>query len=202
VRADLQETLAQKQAIREYRYNALKNLYENFEPILFQFHELSEEALLGIIELARNAKKDKNENPEDLSIGSHFMKLTLYRLLAPLAAFKVLQSLLTMVDLKLDETKTKQFQYNIGKVIFYSFSDDFELATKCEPMIDYDPLGKDNNIQCDVRKENPAKHVRQGMYIGTIEIVSEALIVPNKKIKIKDLMEIQTQMKNITDIGV
>ena len=128
LKAEIQNKYAEEQALREYRYTALKSLYEKCEPILFQFLWLSESALIGIMELAQNAKKG---NAEDTPAVNHFTKLTLYRLLTPLGAFKILQNQLTLVDFALEESKL--FQYSVAKVIYYSFSDHFEKA-KSEPI--------------------------------------------------------------------
>jgi hypothetical protein len=96
---------AEQDARRDYEYEARKRLYQECEPILFQFAELSESALRRIHALARNAK-DGNLGPERywLSTDHYFIKSTIYRLVAPMAAFKLLQHRLTSIDLKLDQT--------------------------------------------------------------------------------------------------
>ena len=47
----------EESAIRDYRFEALKRLYRECEPILFQFAELSDSALLRILALAKNAQQ-------------------------------------------------------------------------------------------------------------------------------------------------
>ena len=42
-----------------YQYDAKKNLYEKFEPLLFQFSESCDSAMLQILCLAENARKGK-----------------------------------------------------------------------------------------------------------------------------------------------
>ena len=47
----------EQSARRDYEYEARKRLYQECEPILFQFSELSESALRRIYALARNARE-------------------------------------------------------------------------------------------------------------------------------------------------
>jgi len=82
-----QNTYAEEQAKREYRYNALKQLYEKCEPVLFQYIELSEHALDTIYYIINYIKEKK---PTDNLIDDHNIKYIYYNLLAPLAAFKIL----------------------------------------------------------------------------------------------------------------
>ena len=53
LKADLAEKQAEKNARRDYLYEARKRLYQEYEPLLFQLVELSESALKRIYALAR-----------------------------------------------------------------------------------------------------------------------------------------------------
>jgi hypothetical protein len=177
---------AEQDARRDYEYEARKRLYQECEPILFQFAELSESALRRIHALARNAK-DGNLGPERywLSTDHYFIKSTIYRLIAPMAAFKLLQHRLTSIDLKLDQTIN--IQYVLTKVLYYTFSSSPDLA-RSEPAIPYDPdqIGAESkDLAESQKKENrtkyPEKFWLQGLKVGTIDILAETLILAGDK---------------------
>jgi hypothetical protein len=54
IKNDLEIKKDEQAARRDYEYEARKRLYQECEPILFQFVELSESALKRIYALARN----------------------------------------------------------------------------------------------------------------------------------------------------
>jgi hypothetical protein len=177
---------AEQDARRDYEYEARKRLYQECEPILFQFAELSESALRRIHALARNAK-DGNLGPERywLSTDHYFIKSTIYRLIAPMAAFKLLQHRLTSIDLKLDQTIN--IQYILAKTLYYTFSSSADLA-RSEPAILYDPdqIGAESKgLTESQKKENrtkyPEKFWLQGLKVGTIDILAETLILAGDK---------------------
>jgi hypothetical protein len=177
---------AEQDARRDYEYEARKRLYQECEPILFQFAELSESALRRIHALARNAK-DGNLGPERywLSTDHYFIKSTIYRLIAPMAAFKLLQHRLTSIDLKLDQTIN--IQYILAKTLYYTFSSSADLA-RSEPAIPYDPdqIGAESkDLTESQKKENITKHPEkfwlQGLKVGTIDILAETLILAGDK---------------------
>src|SRR6478672_316831 len=178
---DLEIKKDEQTARRDYEYEARKRLYQECEPILFQFSELSESALRRIQALARNAR-DGNLGPERywLSTDHYFIRSTIYRLLAPMAAFKILQYKLTNIDLKL--VHTINIQYILGKILYYTFSSSPELA-KSEPRIPYDPdyiaidtKGLTEQKKIEIRIQNPQEYWLQGLKVGTLDILAETLI--------------------------
>jgi hypothetical protein len=122
IKNDLEIKKDEQTARRDYEYEARKRLYGECEPILFQFAELSESALKRIYALARNAR-DGNLGPDRfwLLTDQYFIRSTIYRLIAPMAAFKMLQRRLTSIDLKLD--KVINIQYYLAKILYYTFSE-------------------------------------------------------------------------------
>jgi hypothetical protein len=94
----------ERNALRDYEYEARKRLYQELAPLLFQLNELAESALRRILALPRDAHKGYIKecggwlSDED----GYFVKNTIYRLLAPLAVFKLMQRRLTLFDLALD----------------------------------------------------------------------------------------------------
>jgi hypothetical protein len=191
---------AEQDARRDYEYEARKRLYQECEPILFQFSELSESALRRIYALARNAKEG-NLGPERywLSTDHYFIRSTIYRLIAPMAAFRLLQYKLTNIDLKL--VQTINIQYILAKILYYTFSSSPDLA-QSEPTIPYDPdyLGAESKgLTEDEKKElrirYPERYWLQGLKVGALDILAESLILVNKDVgtRIKSFGEFERE---------
>jgi hypothetical protein len=175
--ADIAEKQAEKNARRDYLYEARKRLYQQYEPLLFQLVELSESALVRIYALARTAKlgnlgPDHSGwlSPND-SASTYFASNTIFRLLAPLVIIKLIQRQLTLVDLTVDPHISNQ--YSLAKCLYTSFTDDFKLASK-EPSLEYDPNSK---VWHEKREAFPEKYWRQGIIAGRLDNAVEALIV-------------------------
>ncbi|HKG87869.1 MAG TPA: hypothetical protein VKA95_06045 [Nitrososphaeraceae archaeon] len=187
----LEREKAEQDARRAYEYNALKRLYEECEPILFQFYELSEIAYERILHMPSRAKQGKlryiadatkrskeayqSESAEEayqsesadhghrksegwLSGPGYYMISTIYNLLAPLAAFKLLQNSqnrLTRVDLSVDPSI--ETIYLLANRLYRTFSADVALA-------DSDP------------KIPNYKGFEQGIFAHYLDNMTEALI--------------------------
>jgi len=171
--SDLTELQAARNARRDYEYEARKRLYAEVEPVLFQLMELSEGALYRIYSIARTAR-DGDLDPASKSwLGSdqsYYFRSTIYYLFVPMAAIKLLQRRITFVDLAL-ETRMNA-KYALAKRLLKTFTDDFEVAT-LEPALPYSPNADNADA---MREKEPAKYCRQGVFIGHIENVVEAMI--------------------------
>lgn len=172
LRAKLTESQSERDARRDYEYEARKRLYHEFEPLLFQFVELAESAQRRIGSIARTARQGNLGLDQGwLSRESYYFAVTMYKLIAPLVIVRLIQRRLTLVDLTVDPKIN--VQYALMKRLYNSFTDDFDLA-RMEPVIEYDP----NPI-------NPVgaggivspKHSRQGIYSGRLDNVIDSLIV-------------------------
>ena len=169
----LQQIQKETDAKRDYEYEARKRLYHECGPILFQIAELAEGAYFRIIGLAGTAR-DGNLEPGPRSYFSrhdYYLLSTLYRLLAPSAALKVLQRRLTVVDLSLD--KGVQRGYIFLRQVFLTWGDEFEFA-KTQKNLTYTPFDEDARAKSKVE---PARYWRQGLPLGVIESSIEALLV-------------------------
>jgi hypothetical protein len=190
----------EQKARREYELEARKRLYKESEPILFQLHQLCEAADSRISHMPRKVRegwfltkeeylkaiekyeeKSPTQQKEEeevlmdrfgwLSFPNHYMFTTIYRLLAPMATFKMLQDRLTTVDLELDPLiKTI---YLLSKHLYYrTFSGESELAEIA-------------NI--------PYETYDQGIFLGYLENATEELIQhynePDKVQRIKSFGE-------------
>ncbi len=200
IRTDLEIKKDEQAARRDYEYEARKRLYEEYEPILFQFAELSESALLRIYALAKNAR-DGNLGPDRfwLTTDQYFIRSTIYRLFTPLAAFKILQRRLTSVDLKLDNHIN--IQYRLAKILYYVFSSPYDIS-ESEPPIPYDPdmIYTDKVIEeekkKDLERNFPEKYRLQHLKVGTLDRFAEMLIFvegDKKNVRIKSFGEFELE---------
>jgi len=171
--ADLQNIAADRDARRDYEYEARKKLYEEYEPLLFQLVELSENAFYRVLSLARTARdEDIKKNGEGwFEQPGYYMLSTIYKLLAPIAIYKLMQRKLTFVDLTLDPTISNQ--YTLVKIIYLTFTCDFEFS-RCGKQIAYDP-----NVEGweEKRKSNPQKYWRQGLALGRLDNALEEMLI-------------------------
>jgi hypothetical protein len=153
---------AERDARRDYEYEAKKRLYNEYEPLLFQLYELSEDALRRIFGLAREARQGSGSLSD---VVGYYTANTLYRFLAPLAVFKLMQRRLTLVDLTLNPTYANQ--YLLAKALYHTFSHDFRLANS-NPKLDYDPHKP---------SEDHEKCILQGIFLGTLDTLVNAMLV-------------------------
>ncbi|HEX5978971.1 MAG TPA: hypothetical protein VFY68_16935 [Nitrososphaeraceae archaeon] len=180
LKSNLAEEKSEKDAWRAYKHKALEHLYERFEPQSFQLIELSEIAIRRIRGFGRETNDRRglksNEKSHLSDINSYTMANAIYRLLAPLAAFRLMQRSLTFTDLLLDQSVN--YRYKLAKVLYYSFTHDSRLA-KSHPSRDYDPRRPFHPswIQKDEEKENSKKYVEQGIYYQSrVDTMADALI--------------------------
>lgn len=170
LKADLSEQKAEKDARRDYLYEARKRLYEECEPLFFQQYELSQRGFRRIRSLARTAGGgDLSGRDGWLSVDGYYAQSTMYYLFAPLTTFYLIRQRLTLIDLTLD--RKIYFQYTLARILYESFSADFKLARQ-EPVVDYNP----NEATNENIKENSIKYTRQGMVFGRLEATAACLL--------------------------
>lgn len=167
--ATLSQQGKERDARRDYEYEAHKRLYTECEPLIFQLADLSEHAYHRVHSLARSARLGKL--PAWLEGDGYYLRSTMYRLLAPLVIFRLIQQRLTFVDLSLDIYIANQ--YRLLKLLYLSFTDPFDIAA-IEPKIDYQPDVRDWREQ---RQTSPETHWRQGLYLGTLDNAIDALVI-------------------------
>ena len=173
LKARLGEEKDERAARRDYEYEARKHLYAQCDPLLFQFVELSDNALGRITNLAK-ACQDHSVRADGagwLDHPGYYFLTTMYRLLVPCVIFQLLQRRLTLLDLRLDSRIGTQFA--LCRTVYLSFRSDWDLA-HTEPRLDYNP---DHGDAGTLRVSKPAVYHRQGIYAGHLERAVEALIV-------------------------
>lgn len=172
-KADRDDLAAEQNARREYQYKARLRLYEEYEPLLFQLVEASENALYRVQSLARSARlRDINRDGSGwLATDAYYLASTLYTMLAPLAVFRLMRRKLTLVDLNVDPLLARQYQ--VAKQLYMMLSEDFEFAA-LEPKLPYEPFVAN---WTEARLSEPQRHWRQGVATRRIDNSVDALIV-------------------------
>lgn len=181
INAKLATQKSEEDALRDYRFDALRRMYNEFELISFAFNEACDNAMRRILLLAKNAREGNigrfQENrgflaPIKEKHKGRYLNETTYLLLAPMAYFKIFQKKLTSVDLQLD--KNISFLFQASKDLYYTLQADDDLANS-KPLLTYEP----NSTKM---YEDPAKHSVQGLNIIALDTISEYLIYNGDKV--------------------
>jgi hypothetical protein len=188
LRSALADQTKDRDARRDYEYDAHKRLYEQCEPLLFQLADLAEHAYHRIYSIARSARR--GDLPYWFEYEDYYKRSTMYKLIVPLVIFRLIQQRLTFIDLTLDSHIAHQ--YRLLKFLYLTFTDPFEFA-KLSPSIDHDP---DNDDWENLRKTDPQKYWRQGMYLGVLDNSIDALIIPGEPVRWKTYGEFEAEIKN------
>lgn len=190
--AALGKRKSEEDARRDYDYEARKRLYQECEPLIFQFVELADNALHRIYSIARSSCQ--GNLPEWLCNNNYYIASTMYHLLAPLVIYKLIQRRLTIVDLTLDKNIDRH--YRLAKYLAWTFTADFDFArgSKVFPL-QYDP----NNLGWEaLRQSNPSVYWRQGLPIGRFDNAVESLIIrdpaPDGHLRIMSFGEFETEL--------
>jgi hypothetical protein len=172
VKADFADVNKERDARRDYEYDAKKRLYAEIEPLLFQLFQASENAYRGVLSLARSRRAGKLRvcGKGWLSGEGYYLKSTAYRLLLPALLFGLIQRKLTLVDLALDETIRTKFY--LLQMYYRTFSADFDLAG-IQPQLLYEPDGASK----EQAQSEPARYSIQGIYAAHFDKVVEAALI-------------------------
>ncbi|HEX8178849.1 MAG TPA: hypothetical protein VF525_04825 [Pyrinomonadaceae bacterium] len=169
-RSELAEERAERDAVRDYKYEARKRLYQEIEPLNFQLIEAAENALHRIYGLARTAQAGNLGAGGWLAREGYYTLSTMYKLIMPVAIFRLIQQKLTLVDLTVDPNANAQ--YVLAKALYISFTDDFVFAS-ATPALPYDP----NRLDWQERRaEDEQKYWRQGIPLGHLDDAADALL--------------------------
>jgi hypothetical protein len=165
---------AEKDARRDYEYGALKRLYQEYEPLVFQLHGSCEKAYGRITNLAQNLKRRrlniKGDGP--LNNNDTYLINTIYYLLVPLAIFKLMERRLTLFDLEELDDRFKN-EYLLAKALYHVLRRDCWFADQGPKIEGYDPYNRE--ISKTMRKEHPEKYRSQAIHSTDIDRMAEAL---------------------------
>lgn len=173
---ELAERKAERDARRDYEYDALKRLYAECSPLVFALTEQAASLRDRIWSLAQAASAGDIGQGQDSWLTSerprYYRLSTEYRIVAPLATFKLLQRRLTQLDLSLDPGM--RLVYLLARQASRILSDDFALANREGYTLSYDPHSKDAAQRATV---DPAVYTQQGIPSGILDNAVEALLV-------------------------
>jgi hypothetical protein len=170
LKAELAERKSERDARRDYEYEARKRLYQEYEPLFFQFTESAEIALGHIQSLAQRGREGNLAEGGYLSKSSYYLKTTVYKLLVPVAIFKLINNRLTLVDLQVDSKIYSQ--YILAKLLYLAYSHDFVFAG-LNTLLPYDPY---HSGWVELRKTDPQIYYRQGFPAGRLDNALDSLI--------------------------
>jgi hypothetical protein len=160
----LEDRQSERQARREYEYDARKHLYRECEPLVFQARELCEFADRRIKAIARNVASPRCDRSgtkvRDFDPEGYYFRASLYFLIAPLVPFQMMRRSLSDIDLALDPYLGAQ--YALFKLLYRSFADGERIAAEKPPVKGYSA------------RETPG----QELPLGTLDSVINSLIVP------------------------
>lgn len=195
LKAELGDVSEERNARRDYEYEARKKLYGEYEPLLFQLIEQSDNAYYRVLSLARTAREGHLTVDAGGWLGDpgYYMRSTIYKLLAPIALFKIIQSNLTFIDLSVDTGIAAN--YTLAKVLYLTFTCDFELAA-AKPAITYEPHADATENE---RKKNPQQFWRQGIPLGCLDnVLHDCLLTENHPSRVRTFGEFERIVKKLT----
>ncbi len=173
LKARLTERASERDARRDYEYEARKRLYSDIEPLLFQLTEAVEIALRRVSSLAVNAREGAlSEDSTWLTVMTeYYATFTMYQFILPAAILRLIQEKLTFVDFGVD--KKLHLQFRIGKQIYGLWRADHDIRRSGREL-EYKPYAENAR---HLRLENPQGYWKQGIATGHLDIVTSAFIV-------------------------
>lgn len=156
-------------ALRSYKYEALKRLYTEVEPLLFQVESAAAGARDRAANLARAARSGALEGPKSwLANENYYLISTVHALVRPAVYCRLLERRITSVDLGLDASKAIIFA--LLREYDRSLGADFDLAGT-DPKLDYNP-NADSELP-----DGSGGRFRQGLVAGRREVLVNTMIV-------------------------
>lgn len=180
----------EKNALRDYEYEARKRLYQTYEPLFFQFTEFAEIALLRLKGIAKSLNEEIYKDEWD-NFSNHYFRETTYKLFAPIALIKLIKDKLTSVDLRIDENLG--CQYGLLKTVYFSFQEEYKIARI---------IGDTEYVQkwLEVYRSDSADIERQGLSLTELEKFLKTLIKETNGIySILDIDGYEDMTNNIED---
>jgi hypothetical protein len=194
LKAELGEAKAERDATRDYRYDAIKRLYTDLQPLLFQLSALCESTYLHTRGLARTARDGRlGAGPESWLRDDYFLLSTVYRLLVPAAVVQLIQRRLTFVDLSVDQTLRERYRF--ARLLVATWNSGFDIAAG-EPAVQYQP--HDHNAEARADAE-PAVYRLQHLYAGQVDALTACLVVrdtPDEPLRHRTYGEFEREWRN------
>lgn len=171
--ASLNEEQHERDAQRDYQYEARKRLYTDLQPLLFQLTELCGSAYRHTRGLARTARQGHLGPDTDswLVSDDYYLRSTVYRLMVPVAALQLIRRRLTSLDLSLDDAIGTQYRF--ARALSGTWNSGFDLAAVA-PALEYRP--HDNAAKEGVH-QHPEVFALQHLYAGQIDQIVSTMLV-------------------------
>ena len=192
LKSKLNEEQSERNALRDYKYEAKKRLYHEYEPLIFELLDLAETALARIAKLAEGARGD-TEIMAWMERDTSFFTSTVYNLIIPLAAIKNIQRKITSFDLSIDSKIYSQ--YLLCKGITLAIQSDYDIA-RIDPGLAYDPYDDDWK---EKRLKKPEIFYRQGIPSHRLDTSTDYLIEPGGSIRLMSFGKFEDQFKMAKD---
>jgi hypothetical protein len=183
VKAELSESQAERKAQRDYRYDAIKRLYTDLQPLLFQLSELCDSAYQHTRGLARTARNgDLGAGPESWLVSDEYYLLsTVYRLLVPVAVVQLMQRRLTFVDLSVNEELREQYRF--ARALVRTWNSGFDIAGK-KPELTYKPHDREAPARV---VGQPDVYGLQHLYAGQVDRIATCLVISEADGRLRQL---------------
>ena len=191
LKSELEERKEDRNARRDYEYEAKKRLYQEYEPLLFQLSELSDIALSRIEGIAKNFKEGLLDK-EWTTLDNPYFKETVYKLFSPLAVIKLIQRNLTIVDFTIENNVF--LQHRLMKILYASLQEDGKIARYIQDTDYYDEWKVKHT------KSAAGTTGRQGISQGEVEKIARLFIASeNGEKRIIDYGEYEDLLDNPTE---
>jgi hypothetical protein len=169
-KAALEQVKADRNALLDYQYETRRRMYRECEPLIFRLVELCDEANNRILTLARMSRTGSGYEVEQWISDEDNQHSTLYRILAPLAAFTLLAERLTLFDLSLNPRM--YVQYILAKTMVDIYRHETVLAKIGTAPLNYKP----NTRPPDNQVAPPAVYAVQGISDERLDSVLAAFV--------------------------
>lgn len=165
--AVLTDENAEEQARREYRFEALKRLYADVQPLMFQMRDPLQSAVDHVANFARASRDGRLSGPDRPWLTDvYYIDATLYRLTAPAAYYELMRERLSLIDLSLDARAAAA--YRLLDQYTRAMRADYRLAPAFYGERGYQPDGP-------TRPEDGAGR-RQGLLAGTRDVMVQSML--------------------------
>ncbi|MDR3535520.1 MAG: hypothetical protein P4L71_03380 [Acetobacteraceae bacterium] len=171
------EESAEQAALRAYRFEALKRLYTQVQPLMFQMRGALQQARDHAVNLARASRNG------NLGAGSeswmrdaeYYLPATMYRFMLPAAYQRLMEEHLALVDLSLDPTTA--LVYALLGEYARAWRSDYDIAPTFYGTGGYAPVEATAEEPHPVPNAPDGRDARQGLYAGWRDTMVDHLIV-------------------------
>jgi hypothetical protein len=167
LKASLDQQGAELGARRAYEYEALKRLYNVYEPLRMRMLDCTDNAVRQVMDMVGRPGRGQTTD----SSPGYRIKTSVYYLLAPLVVARMIERQLTLVDLGLNERIHTEFV--LAQAVCRSLADEAR-AAQLDPELPYSPYvdgWQEKRLAC------PQRFRRQGLPLGRLNTALDVMHV-------------------------